>query len=148
MSRKFNLYPKSPKPEEFYSAYEIDSLLNSIDDYLVAFNKYHSILDGDRRQDTLDQWLYYAESWFGALERRLTNNAEQYLCGSKLTVADFAIISVFYSKVLNTYGQPLPLLKSLYERHTNLKAYIERNLETEEFGVFLKQKRQEILSNL
>ena len=64
-----------------------------------------------------------------------------------MTVADLAIISVFYSRVLNSYGQPLPLLKSLYERHTNLKAYIERNLEAEQFGVFLKEKRQLILSS-
>jgi len=65
------------------------------------------------------------------------------MIGEKLTVADYALVSVFFTKVLNSYGQPLPLLKALYERHTTLKAYIEKHLEKEKFGLFLREKRQE-----
>lgn len=102
-----------------------------MDDYLTAYAKYQAEQDGQGRQKALEKWLEVAENWFRALERRLSNNlaeAKQYIAGENITVADYALFTVFHSKVLNSHGHPLPLLKALYDRHTNLKAYIESNL--------------------
>ena len=42
LSRRYNLYPK----EDPHLAYKIDSLLNSVDDYLTAYGKYQAEQDG------------------------------------------------------------------------------------------------------
>ena len=42
LSRRYNLYPKAD-PD---LAYKIDSLLNSVDDYLTAYAKYQVEQDG------------------------------------------------------------------------------------------------------
>ena len=85
-----------------------------------------------------------AENWFRALERRVSANLaldKQYIAGENITVADYALFTVFHSKVLNSHGHPLPLLKALFDRHTNLKAYIESNLAKEPMAEFLNEKR-------
>ena len=85
-----------------------------------------------------------AENWFRALERRVSANlalGKQYIAGENITVADYALFTVFHSKVLNSHGHPLPLLKALFDRHTNLKAYIESNLAKEPMAEFLNEKR-------
>jgi glutathione S-transferase len=66
---------------------------------------------------------------------------KQYIAGENITVADYALFTVFHSKVLNSHGHPLPLLKALFDRHTNLKAYIESNLAKEPMAEFLNEKR-------
>ena len=42
LSRKYNLYSKGDP----HLAYKIDSLLNSVDDYLTAYGKYQAEQDG------------------------------------------------------------------------------------------------------
>jgi glutathione S-transferase len=140
LSRRYNLYPKA----DFHLAYKIDSLLNSVDDYLTAYGKYQAEQDGQGRQKALEKWLEVAEYWFRALEKRLSTNlaeGKQYIAGENIAVADYALFTVFHSKVLNSHGHPLPLLKASFDRHANLKAYIESNLGKEPIASFLNAKR-------
>jgi glutathione S-transferase len=102
-------------------AYEVDAILNSVDDYLSAYKAYREDLEGEQRQVALQKWLGFSETWFNALESRMNADySSEYLVGNQLTIADYAVVAVIHSKVLNSYGQPLPLLKSLYEKHTYL----------------------------
>ena len=134
------MYPKAD-PD---LAYKVDSLLNSVDDYLTAYGNYQVEQDGQGRQRALERWLEVAENWFRALENRLSANAAEgkpYIAGEDVTVADYALFTVFHSNVLNSHGHPIPLLNALFNRHAHLQAYIESNLGKEPMARFFREKR-------
>jgi prostaglandin-H2 D-isomerase / glutathione transferase len=123
LGRKFNYYPEA-------YAYEIDSLLDAISDFVDVFGKYYYYGKEEEKQDNIARMNNYLSLLLQVMENRMKDSfsSAKYLVGETMTIADFSLMGNFrgsflaerhqevYSEIdLNQY----PLVKQYLEYQLN-----------------------------
>ena len=137
LGRQHGYYPSDPEV-----AYQIDSTIDAVEDYLGAYFKFNFEQDAERKKAAKETFLTkFLPNWLNAIEKRLTKNSSQkYIVGDKMTIADFALGSVGHNILLNeanpTYAETWEIIK---DREV-LKAYATH--QKEELKEYLASRPQ------
>ena len=94
------LYPAVTDP---VTMWKIDSLIDAQEDIGNQFWKSSNTGDEETKKKALETFFGQTlPQYFGRLEKRLKENTSQkYIVGDKITIADFAIASVAYTRIFN-----------------------------------------------
>ena len=118
LGRTYGYYPESPE-----TAYTIDSTIDSIEDFLSGFFRFHFESDAEKKAVYKENMLKMVSIWVVAIEKRLEKSSGKYIAGEKITIADFALAAVAFNNLLNEsnplYADTLPLIKD----HETLNKY-------------------------
>jgi glutathione S-transferase len=111
-------------PQDAEVAWRIDSTIDACEDYLNNYFKFQFEKDEEKKKALWDNFTKFLPNWLTAIEKRLlANESQNYLVGSKATIADFALALIGFNCLLNeanpSYAETLPFI----EKHETLKAY-------------------------
>ena len=126
LGRQHGYYPSDPE-----TAYQIDSTIDAVEDYLGAYFKFNFEQDAERKKAAKETFMTkFLPNWLNAIEKRITKNSSQkYIVGDKMTIADFALGAVGFNVLLNeanpTYAETWEIVK---DREV-LKAYATHQRE-------------------
>jgi glutathione S-transferase len=119
LGRTYGYYPNDAE-----LAWKIDSTIDAVEDYIVAYFKYNFEMHEEKKAVFKEAWLKLLPIWVAAIEKRLEANGGKYMAGDKITIADFALAYVAFGLLLNDdnphYAESLPLIKD----HSVLMKYI------------------------
>jgi glutathione S-transferase len=117
-------------PEDPYTAYQVDSILDSIHDLAVTLLRAKNEKDEDKKKEMLTAAITtYLPNWLSAHEKRVEKNGqENTLVGDKLTIADIQFAALLSSAFYNEGNPYAPKLKEVYETFPKLWNYAS-NLE-------------------
>lgn len=88
--------------------------------------------DEEKKKANLETAIEYFPFWVSVYEKRLNSNSDKsHLVGSKLTIADFAVVTTCYNVFLNE-ANPI---------HSHFKPILEKN---EVFHNYVKSVREEL----
>ena len=118
LGRTYGYYPNDAE-----LAWKIDSTIDAVEDYVVAYFKYNFESNEEKKAIFKENWLKNMPIWGAAIEKRLEANGGKYIAGDKITIADFALAYVAFGLLLNEanphYAESLPFIKD----HEILKKY-------------------------
>ena len=129
-------------PTDANAAYQVDSTIDAVEDFLGSYFKFNFEADADRKKAAKETFMTkFLPNWLNAIEKRITKNSSQkYIVGDKMTIADFALGSVGFNILLNeanpTYAETWEIIK---DREV-LKAYA--NSQREELKEYLASRPQ------
>jgi len=98
IGRKFGFYSEDP-----YTAWRMDSTLDSVSDIQNAFYKCAFEQDAEKKKAALENFFGNVfPGWAGAMEKRIVaNTSRQFFVGDKVSIADFALAGWMYSTPYN-----------------------------------------------
>lgn len=136
LGRQYGYYPEDPE-----TAWRVDSTIDAVEDYFTGYFKYVFEKDEEKKKVAKENFLKFVPVWLTAIEKRLSSNESQnFVVGSKATIADFALAAVGFNLLLNEanpdYADTLEIIKS----HEVLKAYA--NALREELKEYLEKRPQ------
>ena len=118
LGRTYGYYPNDAE-----LAWKIDSTIDAVEDYIVAYFKYNFEMHEEKKAIFKEAWLKLLPIWVAAIEKRLEANGGKYIAGDKITIADFALGAVAFNLLLNEanphYAETMPFIKD----HEVLKKY-------------------------
>ncbi len=129
-------------PSDADAAYQVDSTIDAVEDFLGSYFKFMFEHDAERKKAAKETFLTkFLPNWLNAIEKRITKNSSQkYIVGDKMTIADFALGNVGFNILLNeanpSYGDTWEIIK---DREV-LKAYA--NSQKEELKEYLASRPQ------
>lgn len=110
LGRTYGYYPNDAE-----LAWKIDSTIDAVEDYVVAYFKYNFESNEEKKAVFKEAWLKNLPMWVSAIEKRLEANGGKYIAGDKITIADFALAYVGFGLLLNEanphYAESLPFIK-------------------------------------
>ena len=122
LGRQYGYYPS-----DIDEAYEVDSIQDAMVDVSIQFSR----IAWERDQETKlklreDLFNGLLSKLISVLNKRLEKNADKgkFLCGEKLTTADFQCAAMIFSKVYNEAGSDWnEQLQPVFEKHEYLLRY-------------------------
>ena len=119
LGRTYGYYPNDAE-----LAWKIDSTIDAVEDYIVAYFKYNFEMHEEKKAVFKEAWLKLLPIWVAAIEKRLEANGGKYIAGDKITIADFALAYVAFGLFMNDdnphYRETLDIIK----HHSVLLTYI------------------------
>jgi glutathione S-transferase len=132
LGRTYGYYPNDAE-----LAWKIDSTIDAVEDYVVAYFKYNFESNEEKKAVFKENWLKNLPMWVAAIEKRLEANGGKYIAGDKITIADFALAYVGFGLLLNEanphYAESLPFIKDreILKKYANgLKEDLAAHLST------------------
>jgi glutathione S-transferase len=132
LGRTYGYYPNDAE-----LAWKIDSTIDAVEDYVVAYFKYNFESNEEKKAVFKEAWLKNLPMWVAAIEKRLEANGGKYIAGDKITIADFALAYVGFGLLLNEanphYAESLPFIKDreILKKYANgLKEDLAAHLTT------------------
>jgi glutathione S-transferase len=97
LGRLHGYYPSDPE-----EAWKVDSTIDSCEDYFNNYFKFQFEKDEEKKKALWENYTKFLPIWLTAIEKRLTSNESQnYIVGSKATIADFALGVIGFDILLN-----------------------------------------------
>ena len=114
-------------PEEPYTAWRVDSTIDSIGDLL---NAYYKATFTSNEDDKAALWKVFYETtypkWLTVIESRLKSNTTQkYIVGDKMTIADFLIAAIAYGTFMNEGNANKDVQLAIVEKFPVLLEYVK-----------------------
>lgn len=113
--------------EDAYTAWRIDSTIDSIGDLLNAYYKAAFARDEEEKK-ALFKTFYETTftKWLTVIDKRVKENTSQkYIVGDKITIADFTLAALAYSTFLNENNPSKDVQRPIVEQFPVLLAYFQ-----------------------
>ena len=127
--------------DDAYTAWRIDSTIDSVNDVQSALFKNIFTPDEETRKAGLEK--YYATTfpqWCNAIDKRIAHNSSQHhIVGDAVTIADCSLAGFLYGSAYNEGFSVHSQLKEVINNYPNLKAYAE-NLGLHTFKEYLDSR--------
>ena len=135
LGRTLNYYPT----EDAFTAWRIDSTLDSVEDFLTTYGKFSWESDPAIRAANKEKFLAWFPGWLAAIEKRLSSNSSQHhVVGDAQTIADFALFHVAVNIIFNEGNANYPDLAPLLAPFEGFRAYT--NAQKEENKEYFERK--------
>ncbi len=119
LGRRFGYYPEDPE-----TAWRVDSTIDAVEDYLNAYFRFHFEQNEEKKKQAHERFLAFLPNWLEAIEKRIIKNESQnYIVGSKMTIADFALGALGFALLLNEANPHYKETEPFILKHEVLKAY-------------------------
>ena len=135
IGRLYDMYPN-----EVDVAYQIDSGLDAVEDYLRSYLKFHFEKEEERKKQFKEDFLKFAENWFAIINKRLAGPDQKFIAGDRATILDMALFSLATIFYLNEASPVNAEIKPLVDSQANLKGYFQ--YWQEEFKDYLAARPQ------
>eukprot|EP00347_Sterkiella_histriomuscorum_P006503 403352517 len=115
-------------PETSEEAWQVDSIIDAVEDYLGKYFRAQFEKDEERKKTTTAEFLAFLPGWITAIQKRIEHNVDhKYVVGTKRTTADIVLAALAFSLIFNEanphYAEVAPLTKK--EDYPILATYLE-----------------------
>lgn len=89
-------------PDNSEEAWQVDSLLDSVEDFLGKYFRANFEKDEERKKTYENDFAVWLTTWLTAIQKRIEANSDhKYAVGNKRTIADIAFAALSFSVIFN-----------------------------------------------